>query len=126
MADNDAHPTWAEIDAVRTGEGLPEHQGHLESCPTCRAELARIDSLASNLSLAALPFEIPADVDARILWNARKRAQAARKAEQPVRRRLVGTRWAIAAAFVLALGAVGLWQRVRTAPLEVAQLSADD
>jgi hypothetical protein len=125
MAD-DTHPTWGEIDAVRTGEGSPEHRRHLESCPTCQTALARVDSLASDLSCGALPFEIPADIDARILWNASKRAQAARRARQPVRRRLSGTRWAIAAAFVLALGAVGLWQRVRIAPVQVARMSADD
>jgi hypothetical protein len=126
MADNQAHPTWGEIDAVRTGEGSPEHRRHVDSCSTCQAALTRITSLASDLSSAAAPFEIPADIDARILWNARKHAQAARKAAHPVHRRLSGTRWAIAAALILTLGAVGLWQRVRVAPMQVARISADD
>jgi anti-sigma factor RsiW len=127
MAVNGSHPTGAEIDAVRAGEGAAANILHLQTCASCRQTLAELERLAVDLrSPSRLPFEIPAEVDARILWNARKQAQAARKGGQPTLRRLGAARWAIAAAVVLALGAVGLWERVMVTPVQVASVASDD
>lgn len=124
MAAETTHPTWSEIDAIRTGEGEPAHREHLHSCPECQAHLATLSRLANDLAAPLSPIDVPDEVDARILWNARKRAQAARKTAPP-KRRLAGTRWAIAASIALVLGAVGLWERARSAPEQVARLSED-
>lgn len=126
MAGNETHPTWAQLDAVRTGEGERQDTDHVAACARCRAVIAAIEQLAADLKGAApLPFEIPADTDARILWNARKRAQAARK-DAPALRRPGAARWAIAAAVVLALGAVAVWERTGITPVQVAKAEKDD
>jgi hypothetical protein len=83
--------------------------------------------LSAEISAAAGPrIEVPPDIDARILWNASKRARIARKTTRSQRLGFSSSRWAIAATLILALGAVGIWRRVGVAPVQTARLSTSD
>lgn len=127
MAGNDdTHPSWTDLDAVRTGEGTAAHDRHVETCPACRTTLLQLQQLRTEVAAATPRIDVSADVDARILWTARKQARIARRSATPARRRVSGSRWAIAASLILALGTVAIWRRVEVAPVRVARVTSSD
>ena len=68
MRENDNHPDFAVIDAVRTGEATPEQARHVETCETCRPALVELCSLAGELGgLTGRKIDVPAEVDRKIL-----------------------------------------------------------
>jgi len=89
------HPALDELIALEDGERRPEAQAHLEACPECRAEVARIRVLRS--ALRSLPAQ-PARQD---LWP----AAAARLRSGRRNRWLL---WGSAAAAVLLAAALGV------------------
>lgn len=131
MADDDGtHPSWSDLDAVRTGDGTPDHSRHADACRTCQETLLRLQQLSTDIGAVIAPsLEVPADIEARILWKARKRAQIARQSSAPKRTRFIGRRWAVAAVLVLALGAVDIWRRSGVSPVQphrVATVATSD
>jgi Dockerin type I domain len=103
------HPDGLALELVRTGEGSPENRAHVDACATCRAVLAGRAGLANELRAASpTPIEIPAEIDGRILWSARKRALEIRRGRR-WRRVSVRPGWAVAAMALLAFGVAALW-----------------
>lgn len=112
---NSGHPDAVAIDLLRTGEGSAADKAHLEGCPRCRQVLAELKVLAVELRGAqGTPIQIPDEVDRRVSWNARKRAAEIRRLDRRISPRYG---WAAAAAVLLALGGLGLWQRGILAPV---------
>lgn len=97
------HLTLADIDALVRGEGDAAQRDHLATCLDCQESRAELANLA-NLVIAAEPAppELTAELDSRILWNARKRAQLAR------RRPVSLPRWAALAASVVLVASLSL------------------
>jgi len=113
------HPDLLEIDAVRLGQGRPEHAEHIAQCDECRLALSDLEGLRGELArFEAPPFAIPEEIDRRILWAARKRALGSRR--RPFWRRPAGA--AAAAALVLA-GLVSLLQRAPVAPSQPMEMA---
>jgi hypothetical protein len=103
------------LDLVRTGEGSAEDRLHLESCRQCRDELTELEILARSVRQGLLtPVDVPAEIEQRILWNARKRALEIRR--QPRRRVLLQPGWAVAALVVMAFGVAALWRQTIPTP----------
>ncbi len=128
----EAHLDLLSLDAARAGEAPDEDRAHLERCAACRQALAEITDLSSALRrIHHPPFDVPADREARILWNARKQAVRARKDRSGLRVPDVAARWAAAAVAVLAIASFLDGARSTQAPLAPRQalstpaLSAD-
>jgi anti-sigma factor RsiW len=103
------------LDLVRTGEGSPADTVHLEGCAECREALAEIEAIAGRFRPRfPAPVDVPAEIEQRILWNARKRALELRRT--PVRRVLLQPGWAVAAVVVLAFGVATFWRQAILAP----------
>jgi hypothetical protein len=83
MPDKDSHPDLLRIDAVRAGEGSAEDRLHVRFCADCQRVLLDLEETAESLRVVVrAPFEVPDEVESRILWNARKQALTARRAQR--------------------------------------------
>lgn len=113
------HPDILDIDALRRGEGTAEDADHVGGCASCRATLAELAALAASLKeLNGPALEVTAEIDAAILWKARKRALHIR------RRRWLRPAYGVAAAAVMALALASVLRSVprpASAPLEMAK-----
>ncbi|HYC56884.1 MAG TPA: dockerin type I domain-containing protein [Candidatus Binatia bacterium] len=119
----DRHPELLDLEAVRTGEGSAQDARHVQTCADCQAELAELTRLAS--AAAAMHDEalvVPAEVDARILWHARKRALAARRRPPSWPRR---TALVAAAAILVAAGVTLRTVQKGAVPANVDTRAAD-
>lgn len=119
MTDSSNHPTLDRLDAVRTGEGTADDTAHVASCSLCQAILSDLRAIALDLRRSQPDIEIPAAVDQRVLWLARKQAALIKRGRVPA------TRWAIAASLLLAVGAAALWQWMATPPTAIARRDVD-
>jgi hypothetical protein len=109
--DQNRHPTFFDLDAIRTGEGSAQDTTHVASCSTCQESLRDLDVMAAAFRRGREPIDVPENVDQRILWLARKQAAAIKR--QKIGRSHPGVwspRWAIAASLLVAIGAVTLWR----------------
>jgi len=95
------HPALDELIALEDGERRPEVAAHLEECPECRAEVARLRVLREALR------SLPARPASRDLWP----STAARLKSGRRTRFLL---WGAAAAALVLAGALGLSRYVRT------------
>lgn len=86
------HPALDELIAIEDGERRPEAEAHVEVCPECRAEVARVRVLRSTLR------SLPAKPAKRDLWP----SVAARLGQD--RRRKTWLWGSAAAAALLAVG----------------------
>jgi hypothetical protein len=105
MPDKNSHPDLLRIDAVRVGDGSAEDRLHVRLCADCQRVLLELEETADSLRvLARAPFEVPEEVESRILWNARKQALMARRARRGrLWRRVALPAVGLAAAAVLVL-----------------------
>lgn len=122
MTEPSQHLSLDEIDAVRSGEGTDADAAHVASCSECQAVVADLHAIALELRRSQAAIEIPAAVNHRILWLARKQAATIKRG---ARSRLTPTRWAVAATLLLAIGAAGLWRWVAPQPVEVTSNDFD-
>jgi len=117
-----------------------ELQEHLDSCETCRLELAEWEASAATLALAAVPLEPAAGLRERILERVRHDDEDLFLRASPQNKvlpftevkRSAPSRWplfgAIAAAILflgLIVGLVGLWRQHQAARVELARLSQE-
>jgi hypothetical protein len=123
MPGKDSHPDLLRIEAVRAGEGSAEDRLHIRFCADCRRVLLELEATADALRvLTRAPFDVPEDVESRILWNARKQALIARRAHRGRlwrRAALPAFGLAAAAALVLTLSIHEQLPLVRTAHVAV-------
>jgi hypothetical protein len=102
----DAHLDLVALDLLRRGEGSDEDRPHADACAQCRAGLADLRTLAAGLQeqLGAAPV-VPDTIERKILWLAQAEAARVRGLRRGGVRRVAeapATRWAVAAALLLA------------------------
>jgi len=110
------HLSSEQISRWVMGEhGAPEEE-HVRDCPECRAELARLESVLARFRSSAVAMVAqsvpPADMDFASAYKTSRRAHT------------LG-RWVLAAATLLILVTVPLYQNVRDRKRAVEQAEAD-
>lgn len=112
-SDNTPHPSFPEIDAVRSGEAAAAIESHIRGCPQCAAALAQFQVIADQAQ-AVRTDEYPeaAAADEAVLAAIDRRANEIRWLRRG-RRVLVHPAWAAAAAVVLISLSVLIFSPVR-------------
>jgi predicted anti-sigma-YlaC factor YlaD len=103
------HPTELDLELLRTGEADDEVRTHVEGCAACRERLEAAKNLAANLVRPAEKIDVPAELDERLLREAREQGASVRRKLHDRRRPVTLLRvlpWAAAACLVLGLGAL--------------------
>lgn len=106
---DDRHLDHLALDALRAGEGTPESAAHAGSCPRCRAALAEMRLLESQLRGAQPPLPaVPPEVEVRIFRAYRN--SLGRRSQAPLPGLL--RRWSLPAAGLAAAAALMLTLRL--------------
>ena len=105
----------SQEDIVAAYYGEPGSEEHLQSCPECQAELARVAVVLDRVESPEVP-EPPDDYEARV-WD---RLRWRMRAEAKRRRNTSWMKWSAVAAVTLLAFITGLFWRRQAAPIQEA------